>query len=68
VDVHERRAYEEQIELFRRMIRRTPRWHVAERDGHPVVVDGQDAVVFRIEDSGRRTWSTSSRACGSIRC
>jgi hypothetical protein len=42
-------AYEEQVELFRRMINRTPRWHVAERDGHPVEVDGQDAVVFRIE-------------------
>jgi hypothetical protein len=49
VDVYERRAYEEQVELLRRMINRTPRWHVAEHDGHPVVVDDQDAVAFRIE-------------------
>jgi hypothetical protein len=49
VDVHERRAHEEQVELFQRMTRRMSRWHIAKRDEPLVVVDDQDAAVFQIK-------------------
>ncbi|MFD9734632.1 hypothetical protein [Umezawaea sp. NPDC059074] len=45
----QRQHFEDKVQRFRKLVNRTPRWHPAEVDGRPVMVDDSGVVVLRFE-------------------